>query len=98
MADDRGVVGKIVTSFFEGIGEVTRGAMDDIRHQWERAWFGREVTPESVDRLAESLDWLEETGKDVKTSWDAMCAELAKQRGYEPERGPERDMQQDVDR
>jgi hypothetical protein len=85
-------------SFFSklgaAIGEATHGAIADIRHRWEEAWFGREVTPEVINDMAKDLGWREDVTKDMRASWDALCAELARQR--QPEHS--RDHEPDLDR
>lgn len=40
-----------------GLGDATRGALDDIRNRWEEAWFGHAVTPpQSAEHPSISID------------------------------------------
>jgi hypothetical protein len=71
-----------LTKIGEGFGEVTHGAVSDIRHKLvEEAWFGRAVTPERRDL----------------TGWETLCDRLAQERGHAPDHAREHEHDRDLD-
>jgi hypothetical protein len=84
-----------VAQFFakaaEAVGEVTRGAIPDIRHKLvDEAWFGRRAYQGEQDMSAR-LGWTKPDAEAPGQAWDDLCKRLEQERGAKTERETEHD-------
>ena len=92
-----GQKGDPVAGFFAqvaaALGEVTRGAIPDIRQKLvEEAWFGRSVTQgEPEPDMSVKLGWTQPRGDTPQQAWDDLCKRLEQERGHQPAREPAHD-------
>jgi hypothetical protein len=90
----RNWINDLLSTVGEAFAEVTKGALTDIRHRWEEAWFGDQ--PMGFDPPDEPL--FDQTGwselhLEVDTTFELVCERCAHLREHRdgPDRSPEID-------
>lgn len=91
-----------VAAFFAKAAEVAAevgqrgGGLADIRQKLvEEPWFGRATSAQREPSMAESLGWETPGERTPEQAWDALCGQLEKERGHQPERAVEHDHEVD---